>query len=88
MRKNKWSNFFGTILAGGTVASVAITANHLAKKYGEKPNKTKLYEVSTGKIITYAIDKFLKTDDDELISVVEQSTENKADNKEVENTDI
>ena len=33
MRKNRWSNLFGDILAIGTVA---LSAKHVAKKYGQK----------------------------------------------------
>ena len=36
MRKNRWSNLFGDILAIGTVSTVALSAKHVAKKYGQK----------------------------------------------------
>ena len=36
MRKNRWSNLFGDILAIGTVSTVALSAKHIAKKYGQK----------------------------------------------------
>lgn len=69
MRKGKWANLFGTALAGTTVAGVMISANKLAKKYGEKPNNTKLVNLNLAKTVEYAIDKFVNTDDDKLISI-------------------
>ena len=36
MRKNRWSNLFGDILAIGAVSTVALSAKHVAKKYGQK----------------------------------------------------
>ena len=36
MRKNRLSNLFGDILAIGTVSTVALSAKHVAKTYGQK----------------------------------------------------
>lgn len=69
MKKAKWSNLFGTALAGATVAGVMISANKLAEKYGEKPVGTKLVNLNLAKTVEYAIDKFVNTDDDKLIRI-------------------
>lgn len=69
MKKGKWANLFGSALAGTTVAGVMISANKLAKKYGEKPVNTKLINIDAAKTIEYAINKFVNTDDDKLIKL-------------------
>ncbi len=81
MRKGKWANLFGTALAGTTVAGVMISANKLAKKYGEKPNSTKLVNLNLAKTVEYAIDKFVNTDDDKLISITNLLSKQENDTK-------
>ena len=69
MKKGKWANLFGSALAGTTVAGIMISANKLAKKYGEKPVNTKLINIDAAKTIEYAINKFVNTDDEKLIKL-------------------
>lgn len=56
MRKKKWCNFFGDVLAVGAVSSVYIAANHKAKKYGQK---YKGFSVDKWYLLNYAANKFI-----------------------------
>lgn len=88
MKKGKWANLFGSALAGTTVAGVMISANKLAKKYGEKPVNTKLINIDAAKTIEYAINKFVNTDDDKLIKLIDliprKDTVDSVDNEKTE----
>lgn len=65
MKKNEWSNFFGTVFAGITVGTVAIAGKHFAKKYGQKPNTNKLFDIKLSHLADYGINKFLESDSGE-----------------------
>lgn len=71
MRKGKWSNLFGSIFAATTVGAVAVASKHFSKKYGQKTNNEKIIPLEFGKIINSGIDKFLNTDDDQLLSKID-----------------
>lgn len=74
MKKNKlkWTNLASTLLAGSTVAGVMFTANHIAKKYGQKINSNKLIDINWYNILDYGINRFLETDDEEIVNDVEK----------------
>lgn len=69
MRKQKWSNFYGTVLAGVTLECVALCVKHVRKKYGEKPHG---FSVNYQGIAEYAFDKFVLNNDKLLASVGEK----------------
>lgn len=56
MRKTRWSNLFGDVLAVGTVSTIAVSAKHMAKKYGYK---YKGFSVNGWYLLDYASNKFL-----------------------------
>ena len=56
MRKQKWTNFGGTLLAVGTLAGVFACAKHVQKKYGEKPAG---FSLDYKGLFEYAFDKFV-----------------------------
>lgn len=56
MKKNKWSNLFGDTLAIGTVAVVAFSSKHVAKKYGQKFSGI---SIDKWYLVDYAFNKFL-----------------------------
>lgn len=71
MKKNRWSNLFGTVLAGATVGTVAIVSKKMAKKYGQKPKTQKLLDTSVNNIINAAVDTFLNTDSEKIEQIAE-----------------
>lgn len=79
MNKTKWTGLFSTVMAGTTITGIMLSANHLAKKYGQKPNPTKMYDVNFYNIIDYGINKFLHTEDNEILS----HTENEISEKKI-----
>ena len=71
MKKNRWSNLFGTVLAGATVGTVAIVSKKMAKKYGQKPKTQKLLDTGINQIINAAVDTFLDTDSDKIDKIMD-----------------
>ena len=71
MKNGKWSNLFGGICAATTIGTVAAVSRHFTKKYGQKINNEKIVPLELGKIINSGIDKFLNTDDDQLLSRID-----------------
>ena len=69
MQKQKWSNFYGTILAGVTLECVALCIKLVRKKYGEKHHG---FSVNYQGIAEYAFDKFVLNNDKLLASVSEK----------------
>lgn len=69
MQKQKWSNFYGTVLAGVTLECVALCIKHMRKKYGEKHHG---FSVNYQGITEYAFDKFVLNNDKLLASVSEK----------------
>lgn len=66
MQKQKWSSFYGAILAGVTLECVAIGVKHMRKKYGEK---NRGFLVNYQRLAEYAFDKFVLNNDKLLASV-------------------
>lgn len=60
MNKRKWLNFQGALLAGATLAGVAVCAKHVQKKYGEKPSG---FSVDYKALADYAFEKFILNND-------------------------
>lgn len=56
MRKQKWTNLKGTLLAGGALAGVWACAKHVQKKYGERPSG---FSVDYKGVAEYAFQKFI-----------------------------
>ncbi len=72
-KKNlKWTNLTSTLLAGTSVAGILLTANRMAKKYGQKINPNRLINIKWYNIIDYGINRFLETDEDEIVSDFEK----------------
>lgn len=69
MRKQKWSNFYGTVLAGITLECVALCVKHVRKKYGERRSG---FSVDYQGIAEYAFDKFVLNNGKLLASVGEK----------------
>lgn len=46
MRKTKWADFHGAVLASATLGTLAIASNYVRKKYGEKKEKMFLSDLS------------------------------------------
>lgn len=69
MKKQKWSNFFGAVLAGTTLECVSLCVKHVRKKYGEKRGRL---TVDYQGIAEYAFDKFVLNNDKLLASVGEK----------------
>ena len=65
-------------------AGIMISANKLAKKYGEKPVNTKLINIDAAKTIEYAVNKFVNTDDEKLLKLASFIQSKKA----VDNTEM
>ncbi len=63
MKKSTWSNLFGTMLAGATVATVAAAGKHFAKKYGQNPNPNKLIDLNLANLVDYGLNKYLEQDE-------------------------
>ena len=71
MKKGKWSNLFGSIGAAATIGTLAVIGRHLSKKYGQKINNEKLISLEINKVLNAGIDKFLHTDDEEILSKID-----------------
>lgn len=71
MKKSKWANLFGTVLAGATVGTVAVASRKMAKKYGQKPKTQKLFDTGINQIINAAVDTFLDTDSDKIDKIID-----------------
>ena len=57
MKKKKWYNFFGSLLATSTLFTVKHSANHMRKKYGLRKENMFLSDIKN--IVSYSFDKFL-----------------------------
>ena len=68
MKKNKWSNFFGTALAGATVLTAVATGNHFAKKYGQKTNPNKFFDIKLANLLDYGFNKYIESDNENIVS--------------------
>lgn len=66
MRKQKWSDFYGAVCGAATVATVALGAKHMQKKYGIR-NVSSLMDYK--KIVNYAFEKFV-LDNEKLLDAV------------------
>lgn len=78
MNKRKWLNFQGTLLAGTTLAAIAVCAKHVQKKYGEKPSG---FSVDYKGLANYAFEKFVLNNEKvlDMIGSRLESSENKGE---------
>ncbi|MBE6827406.1 MAG: hypothetical protein E7514_02165 [Ruminococcaceae bacterium] len=76
MKKGKWANLFGTALAGVTVGAVVTTGKHFAKKFGQKTNTNRLFDIKLSHLIDYGLEKFVNTPENEIIEKTELFTDN------------
>lgn len=74
MKKGKWANLFGTVLAGAAVGTVAVASKKMAKKYGQKPKTEKLIDTSVNNLINAAVDTFLNTDSEKINQITDLFT--------------
>ncbi len=57
MRKTKWSNFAGSVLATATLGVVAASSNHVRKKYGQ--SKEHLFVSDLEYLGNYALERYV-----------------------------
>lgn len=57
MKKTKWTNFAGSVLATATLGVVAASSNHVRKKYGQ--SKEHLFLSDLQYLGNYALDRFV-----------------------------
>lgn len=57
MKKTKWANFAGSVLATATLGVVAASSNHVRKKYGQ--SKEHLFLSDLQYLGNYALDRFV-----------------------------
>ena len=66
MKKAKWGNLFGTVLAGATIGTVMIVSKKITKNYGQDPRTQKMINTDVKGIINYGINSFLNLDDEKI----------------------
>jgi len=71
MKKGRWANLFGTVLAGATVGTVYAVSKKMTKKYGQKVKTQKLFDINVGSLVNSAVDTFLDTDNEKINQIVE-----------------
>lgn len=75
--KSKWTRFYTNIAAGTVVAGSLIASNKMAKKYGQKPNQDKLFNINLYSAADYAIKKFMAADDEKIQKIMSLFIKNK-----------
>lgn len=68
--KSKWVSFYSGIAASSVMTGTLIAANHMAKKYGQKPKEEKMFKLNTINIIDYGVKKFLEADDEQIQKIL------------------
>ena len=70
MKKAKWGNFFGTVLAGATVFTVMKVSKKLTKKYGQSAQTHKLINKDLKGMVNYGVNAFMNMDDETIDKII------------------